>query len=68
MEKVLKPHCPHYDGVKFIPDTYNVPEEELICWSETSFLAPIKEAGYKRYMEVFKSVVPEKSKQLLRFH
>ena len=30
MEKVLKPHCPHYDGVKFIPDTYNVPEEELI--------------------------------------
>ena len=64
MEKVLKPHCPHYDGVKFIPDTYNVPEEELICWSETSFLAPIKEAGYKRYMEVFKSVFPEKSKQL----
>ena len=64
MEKVLKPHCPHYDGVKFIPDTYNVPEEELICWSETSFLAPIKEAGYKKYMEVFKSVFPEKSKQL----
>lgn len=48
MEKVLKPHCPHYDGVKFIPDTYNVPEEELICWSETSFLAPIKEAGYNQ--------------------
>lgn len=64
MEKVLKPHCPHYDGVKFIPDAYNVPEEELICWSETSFLAPLNEAGYKRYMEVFKSVFPEKSKQL----
>lgn len=64
MEKVLKPHCPHYDGVKFIPDAYNVPEEELICWSETSFLAPLNEAGFKRYMEVFKSVFPEKSKQL----
>lgn len=59
MEKVLKPHCPHYNGNEFFPDKYNVPEEELICWGETSLRSPLNTAGYKRYMEVFKSVYPE---------
>ena len=36
MEQVIRPRCPHYDGNRFIPDAYSVPEEELICWSETS--------------------------------
>lgn len=35
MEKMLNPHCPTYNGNEFIPDKYNIPEEELICWSQT---------------------------------
>ena len=64
MDRVLKPRCPRYDGNKFIPDEYNVPEEELIAWSETSAVAPLNSAGQKRYEEVFKEVFPELSKEL----
>lgn len=64
MEKLLKPRCPHYDGNRFVPDEYCVPEEELICWSETSFMGPLNEIGYLRYMEVFRQIFPETSEQL----
>ena len=59
MEKMLKPHCPTYNGKEFIPDKYHIPEEELICWSQTSLQAPLNGAGFKRYMEVFKLVLPD---------
>ncbi len=59
MEKMLKPHCPTYNGNEFIPDKYHIPEEELICWSQTSLAAPLNSAGFKRYMEVFKLVLPD---------
>ncbi len=61
MSKVLKPHCPYFDGNQFIPDSYNIPEEELICWSETSLKTPLNEAGFKRYLELFESIFPEKN-------
>jgi len=64
MERLVKPRCPHYDGNRFWPDEYIVPEEELICWSETSLRAPLNEAGQKRYMELFRQVLPEESKLL----
>lgn len=64
MNKLLKPHCPHFDGVNFIPDKYHVPEEELICWSETSLKAPLNHSGFKRYAELFKQVFPDKSKEI----
>ena len=64
MERLVKPRCPHFDGNRFWPDEYIVPEEELICWSETSLRAPLNEAGQKRYMELFRQVFPEESKQL----
>lgn len=64
MDKVIKPHCPHYDGTKFVPDKYSIPEEELICWSQTSLKAPLNDVGFKRYMELFKEVFPEESKLL----
>jgi len=64
MEKVLKPSCPHYNGAVFVPDAYSVPEEELICWSETSLRAPLNEAGFKRYMELFREILPDESKQI----
>ena len=59
MEKVLRPHAPHYNGNEFFPDKYNVLEEELICWSETSLKSPLNDAGNKRYMQLFSEVFPE---------
>lgn len=47
MDKLMNPRPPHFDGNKFIPDKYLIPEEELIAWSETSFLAPLNGAGYR---------------------
>lgn len=61
MLKLLKPDCPHYDGNKFITGKYNVPEEELICWSEVSLKAggPLISAACERYISLFKSVFPD---------
>lgn len=64
LNKIIKPHCPHYDGNKFVPDKYSIPEEELICWSQTSLKAPLNDVGFKRYLELFKEIFPEKSKFL----
>lgn len=58
MDKILKPHCPHYDGSKFVPDEYNVPEEELICWSQTSLQAPLNQIGHERYISLFRCIFP----------
>lgn len=64
MEQICTPHAPHFDGAKFIPGVYLVPEEELICWCETSLQAPLNEYGMRRYIEVFRQVFPEKSREL----
>ena len=66
MEKLLKPRCPHYNGNKFIPDEFCVPEEELICWSETSLQAPLNEVGFHRYMELFSQILPAEYEQAFR--
>lgn len=60
----MKPHAPHYNGAEIIPDQYHVLEEELICWSETSFQGPLIEPGYKRYMQVFSEVFPDEAKTI----
>lgn len=62
--RLSTPRCPAYTGNGFAQDNLIVPEEELICWSETSLLAPLNEAGLKRYMELFRQVLPEKSKEI----
>lgn len=64
MQKLIRPNCPHYDGAGFIPAAYSVPEEELICWSETSLKGPLTAEGFQRYMELFKQVLPEESRRL----
>lgn len=56
IQAILNPQAPIYDGNKFYPDKYMPPEEEAICWCETSLRAPLNEAGYNRYMEVFQQV------------
>lgn len=62
LDRVIRPHAPRFDGNKLIPDHYSVPEEELICWCETSLRAPLNEYGQQRYMEVFRQVFPGDSK------
>lgn len=61
MLKLLKPDCPCYDGNKFVAGKYNVPEEELIGWSEVSLKGggPLMDIACKRYLELFKQVYPE---------
>ena len=64
LEKLIRSCCPHYDGNRFVPDAYSIPEEELICWSETSLKAPLNAAGFQRYMELFKQILPKESRKL----
>lgn len=64
LDKILRPKAPHYDSVHFVSDRYLLPEEELICWSEASLRAPLNEAGFRRYMELFRRVFPEESEAL----
>ena len=65
MDKIIKPKCPHYNGNKFVPGEYNVLEEELIGWSQASLTAPLNDAGFKRFMEVFMLVFPDDYKRIL---
>ena len=66
MDKMLKPSCPYFNGSQFVPDKYNVIEEELICWSETSIIAPLNEVGFKRYMELFKKIFPDEEREIFK--
>ena len=61
MKLVLQPDCPRYDGNRFITGKYNVPEEELIAWSEVSLNAggPLCSYACERYKELFISILPE---------
>ena len=63
-KRLARPRCPHFNGREFIPDPYSVPEEELICWSETSLQGPLNEQGFRRYAELFCQVFPEQSKMM----
>ena len=65
MERVMNPHAPHYDGAKFVPDPYSVPEEEMIAWSEASLRGPLIEAAQKRYMELFQQLFPEEYAEVM---
>ena len=62
LERVLVPRAPHYDGNRFIPDEYSIPEEELILWSESSLKGPLIPEAFDRFSELFKIIYPEKAK------
>lgn len=66
MEKFLQPHCPRYDGEKFIEDPYIIPEEELICWSYASLRFPLNSIGAARFQEVFKRVFSDGTGNVMR--
>lgn len=63
-KRLGNPQCPHFDGGKFCPDAFSIPEEELICWSEASLKGSLNEYAYQRYMELFRQVFPEKGREL----
>lgn len=65
VDKILKPQFPYYNGNRFVPDKYSVPEEELICWSEASMIAPLNDVAFQRYMELFRDILPEQSKLII---
>ncbi len=58
IEKILTPKAPHFDGNTYIPNEYTLPEEELIWWSKASLKAPLNEAAFRRYREVFLQIYP----------
>ncbi len=64
MDKMLKPNHPHFDGAKFVEGKYFVPEEEMICWSQTSLQGPLNDIGFKRYMALFKMIYPQKHEEI----
>ena len=65
MERMLVPRAPHFDGNRFVPDKYSIPEEELMAWSETSLKGPLAAEAFDRFCELFKIVYPEKAKTIL---
>ena len=64
LQAILRPKPPHYNGQGFQADQYLTPEEELACWSEASLRAPLNSAGFDRFMELFREVLPEESATL----
>ena len=59
LEKIKKIQPPHYNGNRFFANPYSCPEEELICWSLTSLKAPLSQAGFRRYKELFCQIFPK---------
>ena len=61
MDKVMSMRPPSFDGNKFLPDRYNVPEEEIILWSLASLQAPLSSVGFDRYKELFEMLFPDQA-------
>ena len=49
--------CP--DGTYGPANDYMLPEEELIGWSIASLKAPLPDAAFQRYMDLFSKIFPE---------
>lgn len=56
VRKILSPPKVHYNGQEVVPTEtkYHIPAEEMLIWSETSFPAPLNEAGRQRYFKLFR--------------
>ena len=60
LKEILAPPKVRYDYAKVQPvGIYHIDEEELICWSATSFIAPLNNEGFERMMELMKRIFPE---------
>lgn len=69
VEEILKPPKPYVYGGEVRVDTkYHVPAEELLIWSLTSYLGPLCEVGFKRYMKLFREYFGEDVYRSLGFN
>ena len=67
---------PCFDGVRFYTTEWSIPEEEMIIWSLTSLLAPLKYQAVERYQQLIRDAfgfdptgpgeLPEDNSQKLR--
>ncbi len=64
IEKMIDFYAPTYDGARFIPGKYHIPQEEMIAWSQTSLSGPLNNIGTKRYLELVKEFYPEHKEML----
>lgn len=64
LKEILKPSVPQGNFGHFSVGPYHVYEEELLLWSQASFVAPLNEDGTKRYSEVFKRSFPEEWEEI----
>ena len=62
--KLSKPQ-PRADGTFGPGSPYHIEEEEMMLWSEMSLQAPLNEAGFTRYMELFAKYYPERKEEVL---
>ncbi len=59
MEKIVGIPKSHYNGGRYTPDEFSVPEEELICLSQTSLYSSLSPEAMRRYEELFKMFFPK---------
>ena len=60
IEEILQFSKVHYNGNEVVPSgQFHIPEEELLIWSLTSLKAPLVDAGFKRYMKLFRELLPQ---------
>ena len=50
LDDLKNPHAPVYNGNGWTISPYMPLEEEAICWSETSLIAPLSDVAVKRYL------------------
>ena len=53
-------------GIKTPTDRFHLEEEEVMLWSEASLKAPLRQDGFKRYLELFVKFYPESEEFLIQ--
>lgn len=67
LEEILSPPKVRYNFSEIVPvGRFHVEEEELLIWSRTSLWcgAPLCDAGFKRYIKLFKKFFPDLAEQI----
>lgn len=55
VKRILSPPKIHYNGNEIWAEKeFYIPEEEMLMWSQASFLAPLNKVGSRRYFKLFR--------------
>lgn len=60
MDKIVHPHNPHFEGDKYVPNEYSIPEEDLIILGEACIKASHNSNCQEKFLKLFREVFPEK--------